>query len=202
MTKIVETVTSVRCRTGMRITIVATILAVATTAAASRAKPEVMIAKGGTVTYHKLSRFDDDHSNLRLVLVTTSKEPREVSVPITVPAHFVVTGLTLSIAGQDPMLGELRATTEARQQYDDVVAQIKDPAIVERIDDHHVMVHVFPVSRDAAATIMLELTANDPSLPYVNKESSLVAVPAWAARLPPTEQQRNAMYAAYWPDHD
>jgi Vault protein inter-alpha-trypsin domain len=187
----------------MRITIVATILAVATTANASRVKPksDAMVAKGGTVTYHKLSPVDDDHAKLRLVLATTSKEAREVSVPITVPARFVVTGLSLSMTGEEPMFGAVRATAEARQQYDDVVAQIKDPAIVERIDDHHVMLHVFPVSRDAAATITLELTAYDPSLLYVSKQSSLVAVPDWVAPPPPTEGQRDDEYASYMPEH-
>ena len=187
----------------MRITIVATILTIATTADASRVKPKpaAMVARGGTVTYHKLSPVDDDHAKLRLVLATTSKEAREVSVPITVPARFVVTGLSLSMTGEEPVIGAVRATTEARQQYDDVVAQIKDPAIVERIDDHHVMLRVFPVSRDAAATITLELTANDPNLTYVSKQSSLLAVPGLAPPPPSQNDDDNDVYAAYWPDH-
>lgn len=186
----------------MRITIVATILAVATTADASRVKPKpaAMVAQGGTVTYHKLSPVDDDHAKLRLVLATTSKEVREVSVPITVPAHFVVTGLSLSMPGVDPVIASVRVKADARERYDDVVAQIKDPAIVERIDDHHVMLRVFPVSRDAAATITLELTAYDPNLTYVSKQSSLLAVPGWAAP-PPPRQNDEDVYAAYWPDH-
>jgi hypothetical protein len=188
----------------MRITIVATILAVATTADASRTKPkpDAMVAQGGTVTYYRLSPVTNDHAMLRFVLATTSKEAREVSVPITVPVRFVVTGLSLSMTDAEPMVGAVRAITEARQQYDDIVAQIKDPAIVERIDDRHVMVHVFPVSRNAAATITLELATYDPTVPYVSKESSLVAVPKWVARPRSSEQDRDDAYAAYWPDHN
>jgi len=153
-----------------------------------------MIAKGGSVTYHKLSPVDDDHARLRLVLATTSSELHEVSVPIAVPARFVVTGLSLSMPGEDPVLAVVRTKTEARQQYDDVVAQIRDPAILERIDDSHVMLRVFPVSRDAAATITLELTAYDTNLTYVSQTASLLAVPAMFDAV-------DIDAAKYWPKH-
>jgi hypothetical protein len=184
----------------MRITIVATILAVATTADASRAKPKpaVMVANGGTVTYHKLSPVDDDHAKLRLVLATTSKDAREVSVPITLPDRFVVTGLSLSMPGEDSVVARVRVTMAARATYDRVVEDIKDPALVEWTDDRHVMLRVFPVARGASATVTLELAAIRTTTSYVNEQRSLLAVPSWAHDSAPADDD----YEAYWPPHN
>ncbi|MBA2540418.1 MAG: hypothetical protein H0V17_12330, partial [Deltaproteobacteria bacterium] len=123
----------------MRSAILAAILVSATAASAfgDHTKPVAMVARGGKVTYRKLSPIDDDHAKLRLVLTTSSTTACEVSVPITIPDRFVVTGLSLSMTGEDPVTAKPRLIGEARDAYERIVAQIKDPALVEWTDDHH-----------------------------------------------------------------
>ena len=199
MTAGAETVTRVGCLVDMRIRLVMLALTVATTAHASRARPDVMIAKGGRVTYHKLSPIDDDHAKLRIVLATRSTEMREVSVPITIPKRFVVTGLLLSMAETEPVVARTLERIAAGDEYRATVEQVKDPAIVEWIDAHHVRVRVFPVTRYAAATVTLQLAVVAPAVAHVTPTISLLALPPWVEpREGPIEDAR---YASYWPSH-
>jgi hypothetical protein len=149
------------------------------------------------ITYNRLSPIDADHAKLRVVLATRSTEMREAWVAVAIPARFVVTGLSLSMTGAAEMPAHLQEVAGAHATYDRVVELIKDPALVEWIDDRHVMVHVFPVSRDASATVTLEL-ASGSDQPHVDEHTSLLATPD-AAR--PDDDDSIDPYADYWPDH-
>jgi hypothetical protein len=174
----------------MRIAIVAIMLVHTAAAAATHTAPGVRI------TYDRISPIDADHAKLRIVLATISIDMREAWVVVPIPARFVVTGLSLSMTGAAEMPAHLQAVADAHATYDRVVALIKDPALVEWIDDRHVMVHVFPVTRDASATVTLELAAGSDQ-PHVDQDTSLLATPTTA----PRDDDDIDPYADYWPDH-
>jgi hypothetical protein len=74
-----------------------------------------------------------------------------------------------------------RITDRAGGAYDRVVAQITDPGLLEWIDSHHVRVKVFPMTREASATLSIELTRiGKDTGTRVSSEISLLAAPDWA----------------------
>lgn len=174
----------------MRIAIVATLLLVATTVHASR-------PIAGRITYQKASPVDETHTKLRLVVTTRATEPTEVTVPIAIPDGFVVTGMALSMTDEDPITARFHVVTKARTSYEAVVAQLKDPALLEWVDAHHVRLRVYPVTRAVSATVTLDLTAADAGVvQHVTDHTSLIAVPAWGDAATDDDP-----YASYWPQH-
>lgn len=152
------------------------------------------------VTYHRISPVDDDHAKLRVVLATRSRTASEVSVELAVPAGFVVTGMSLSMTGAEPVVATAGTSAENRDDYEATVAAIKDPALLEWADARHVRLRVFPVTRDASATVTLELVARGRYIgTEVDRQTSLLAIPGEAQQ--PSEWESPA-WATYWPAHN
>ncbi len=147
----------------------------------------------------ELQVIDPGHATLTLTLRSTSVEAAEVVAPIELPYGMVATRLRVSAAGAD-MRSTTVAAGEGRGDYDAIVARLKDPALLELVGDRRATLHVYPVRRDAPATVVIELTArslaNAHELAYLDQATSLFAVPAGAAFEPETDA-----YANYWPQH-
>jgi len=73
------------------------------------------------------------------------------------PPGAVVTGLTLWIDGE-PVEGEVLDADQARMIYRDIVAAIRDPALLEFVDHGLVRASVFPIPAGGERRIELEYT--------------------------------------------
>jgi Ca-activated chloride channel family protein len=73
------------------------------------------------------------------------------------PPGAVVTGLTLWIDGE-PVEGEVLEADEARRIYREIVAAIRDPALLEFVDHGLVRASVFPIPAGGERRIELEYT--------------------------------------------
>jgi hypothetical protein len=150
-------------------------------------------------TARRLERFDDGHATLKVVLTTKEATAQELVVPIAVPAGMVVTGLSIRIGRDTPMIAQPLLASSARDVYDDVVAQLRDPALLEITRTGTMRLSVYPVTRDTPARVTIELTSMDTEgVARVDRVTSLVAVPDEEdAR----KARRRGGYADYWPAH-
>ena len=73
------------------------------------------------------------------------------------PPGAVVTGLTLWIDGE-PVSGEVMDATQAASIYRDIVAAIRDPALLEFVDHGLVRASVFPIPAGGTRRIELVYT--------------------------------------------
>ena len=213
-----ETKLQRRCRTDMRIIIVASIVFVTTPAGASTARRAVpperdtrrpqpgAVHGGGRIAHSEFHDDDARHGTFEVVLATRSTDARELTVPIAIPAGQVITGMAIEIGGTT-LVAVATANDEAHEAYDDVVAQLKDPALLEWKDSRHVLLHVYPVENERDATVTLTLVAADTIEghgAHLDAASSLVASPYYYgpnAAPPRTTFDPNDPYANYWPSH-
>lgn len=70
-----------------------------------------------------------------------------------VPKGATISSLTLCDSKGTCAEGELMGATEARQIYQDIVRQTRDPALLEYIDDRSFQVRVFPINPNDRQTI-------------------------------------------------
>ncbi len=73
------------------------------------------------------------------------------------PAGAAMTGLALWIDGE-PVQGEVLAADEARAKYEEIVAFVRDPALLEFADQGLVRLSVFPIPAGGERTVRLEYT--------------------------------------------
>ncbi len=128
-----------------------------------------------------LKRIDNGHATLTLAVTTQSREPTDVVIPIELPVGTTATGLTYTMAGSDPIRALAFEASGGHSRYDGIVAQIRDPALLEADGDGKVTLHVFPVRRGEGATVVVELTASSlvraNELVHVDERMSLLAAP-------------------------
>ncbi len=73
------------------------------------------------------------------------------------PAGAAMTGLALWIDGE-PVQGEVLSADEARAKYEEIVAFLRDPALLEFADQGLVRLSVFPIPAGGERTVRLEYT--------------------------------------------
>ena len=73
------------------------------------------------------------------------------------PPGAAMTGLALWIDGE-PVQGEVLAADEARAKYEEIVAWLRDPALLEFADYGLVRLSVFPIPAGGERTVRLEYT--------------------------------------------
>lgn len=79
-----------------------------------------------------------------------------------IPSGAAVTGLTLWIDGE-PVEGEVLEAEEARREYEKIVADVLDPALLEFVDDGLIRLEVFPIEGGGTRTVELEYSQVLPS---------------------------------------
>jgi hypothetical protein len=190
-----ETVTPRARPPRMRTLPIALLLVTATAAAeASTARRIAGAPSSGKLAHAVVEQVDDDHAVLTFVLTTTARGPQEITVPIDLPMGMAATGLSIAM-GRDVAMSAVPLRAEnARGIYDQVVRQVRDPALLEVTEEGGMLLSVFPVTRGVPARVTIELTAVDKveGLARVNYTTSLVAAPM---------AERNDPYADYWPAH-
>jgi hypothetical protein len=92
------------------------------------------------------------HVTLALDLTSRAKDMTEVALPLRVSSSASVIGLTL---GAD--VGTPLDVSVARNRYDNTVARIRDPALLEQQAPGRYVLAVFPVSRQDKARVTIEL---------------------------------------------
>ncbi len=73
------------------------------------------------------------------------------------PAGASVTRFTMWVDGQ-PVEGKVLTREQARQQYEDIVRRMRDPALLEYIDRGAVQASIFPIEPGGERRIQLEYT--------------------------------------------
>jgi hypothetical protein len=166
---------------GMRALIIAAIVIAASGAEAS----------ASSRSHGDLERIDNGHATLTFVFKSSSKDAREVIEAIELPVGMSATGLRISIEGSEAASAIAFAPKNGRDVYEGIVAQIKDPALLEYTGPNRATLRVFPVRRGAPATVVIELTAtslvNATELVHLGQRVSLLAAP----RLPNPDDERS-----------
>ena len=106
-----------------------------------------------------LERIDNGHSKLTFVLRTHAAELTEVVETIDVPVGMTATAIVLSSRDTEPVRSLAFESVPGKVRYERIVAAIKDPALLEYVGPRRAILHVFPVSKAAPATVVVELTA-------------------------------------------
>lgn len=73
------------------------------------------------------------------------------------PAGAAVTSFTMWVDGQ-PVEGKVLSREEARRVYEDIVRQLRDPALLEYVDHGAVQASIFPIEPGGERRIQLEYT--------------------------------------------
>lgn len=151
-------------------------------------------ATAAASTAHRIEQVDRDHATMSITLTTRARTPQELVVPVEVPDGMAITGLTIRIGREEPLVGRPLRAWYARTIYDDVVREIRDPALLEATEQG-IRLSVFPITRTTPARITIELTAVDQleGLARVEPNLSFVAVPGSIDEDDP--------YVNYWPAH-
>jgi len=155
---------------------------------------EASTKHGPRLAHRVVESIDDDHAVLSFVLGTNKRGPQEVTVPIEIPIGMAATGLSIAM-GDDAGMSAVPLRAElARGVYNDVVREIRDPALLEIDADGTMMLSVFPLTRGLPARITIELTAMEKAEGHVTRTRSLVAAPG-------ARERNRDPYADYWPEH-
>lgn len=146
-------------------------------------------------TAHRIEPVDEDHATMTFVVTTQARGAQEITLPVTIPADMAVTGLTIQIGTEEVLVARPLLAASARSLYDTVVAQIRDPALLESTR-HGMRLSVYPVTRKTPARITLHLTS-------ANKLDGLARVDLATSMLAaPIRYESDDPYADYWPAHE
>lgn len=135
-------------------------------------------------------------TTLTIVLASSGSGHREATLPIDVPTGTRVRSLAVTIGNStvtaQPMSGELARAAFIREL---VPRDPRDPALLEQVAPDHLRLRVFPITRDAPATIAIGLElpavgeiAIDPGPNKVARPKSITVAAAtpWEAVPPPS----------------
>lgn len=122
------------------------------------------------------------------------------------PEGAAVTGFTLWMDGQ-PVKGEVLSADQARQTYEEIVRNMRDPALLEYADHGAVRAQIFPIPPEGERRIELEytqaLTAENGLVHYIyplNTEKFSVE-PLESVSITVDVRSRLPINAAYSPTH-
>ena len=93
------------------------------------------------------------HVNIEQTYFNPTDQILEEIYLFPVPQGVTITSLTLCESENSCAEGELMGATEARQLYQQIVSQTRDPALLEYIDDRSFQVRIFPINPDSTQTI-------------------------------------------------
>ena len=122
------------------------------------------------------------------------------------PPGATVSQLTMWIDGQ-PIEAKILQKEEARQIYDEIVRQLRDPALLEYVDNNAIQANVFPIPAHEERLIELEysqvLPAEDGLVHYVYPQSSdlYTNTPLDSQRIRVEVASREPIHAIYSPSH-
>lgn len=110
------------------------------------------------IRYHHVSVEIQDQiatTHVDQVFYNPNDWPVEGTYIFPIPADAAVTSFTMWVDGR-PVEGEVLEADEARRRYEEIVRQLKDPALLEYIDRGAVQARIFPILPHAEQRIELE----------------------------------------------
>src|SRR5690242_4336633 len=88
-----------------------------------------------------LERVDNGHAKITFVFQTSSRDAVEIVQPIELPVAMTATGVAVAIGDAEPARSVPLRTAAARRVYDEIVREIRDPALLEA-GEHGLVLHV------------------------------------------------------------
>lgn len=143
-------------------------------------------------------------TTLEITIRNSSNRQQEAVVLIPAPAGSAISGFMFEGTASEPMMEALPAD-EARRVYDAIVAQVRDPALLEFAGYNLLRSSVFPVEPHGNQRLRLTyenvLEANGDAVSYVLPRSASIdhRVP-WSIDV--NVRSRSAIVTAYSPTHD
>ncbi len=122
------------------------------------------------------------------------------------PSGAAVSQLTMWVDGQ-PIEAKILQKEEARQIYDEIVRQLRDPALLEYVDNNAIQANVFPIPPHEERRIELEysqvLPAEEGLVHYVYPQSTdlYTNTPLDSQRIRVEVTSREPIHAIYSPSH-
>lgn len=124
-----------------------------------------------------------------------------------IPDDAAVSGFTLWVDGQ-PVEGKVLDATQARQTYEQIVASMRDPALLEYIGRGAVQARIFPIAPQGERRIELEYTQALPAegglvcYIYPLDTEQFSALPIESVTISIDIQSSTPIRAVYSPSHD
>jgi Ca-activated chloride channel family protein len=124
-----------------------------------------------------------------------------------IPDDAAVSGFTLWVDGQ-PIEGQVLDATQARQTYEQIVASMRDPALLEYIGRGAVQARIFPIAPQGERRIELEYTQALPaegglvSYIYPLNTEQFSALPIESVTISIDIQSSTPIRAVYSPSHE
>ena len=124
-----------------------------------------------------------------------------------IPDDAAVSGFTLWVDGQ-PVEGQVLDATQARQTYEQIVASMRDPALLEYIGRGAVQARIFPIAPQGERRIELEYTQTLPaegglvSYIYPLNTEQFSALPIESVTISVDIQSSTPIRAVYSPSHE
>jgi len=124
------------------------------------------------IRYHRVSVEIQDQvavTHVDQVFYNPNDWTVEGTYVFPLPADAAVSGFTLWVDGE-PVKGRILEAEEARRQYQEIVSQLRDPALLEYVNQGAFQAHVFPIPSMGERRIELEysqaLTADNGLVRY------------------------------------
>ena len=124
-----------------------------------------------------------------------------------IPDDAAVSGFTLWVDGQ-PVEGQVLDATQARQTYEQIVATMRDPALLEYIGRGAVQARIFPIAPQGERRIELEYTQALPAegglvrYVYPLNTEQFSALPIESVTISVDIQSSTPIRAVYSPSHE
>ena len=125
------------------------------------------------IRYHRVEVFIDEQiavTHVDQVFFNPNEWPVEGIYLFPIPVDAAVSDFTLWVDGE-PVEGEVLGAGEARGIYEDIVSQLRDPALLEYADRGALRASIFPIPPQGERRIELEytqaLTADNGLVRYV-----------------------------------
>ena len=124
-----------------------------------------------------------------------------------IPDDAAVSGFTLWVDGQ-PVKGQVLDATQARQTYEQIVASMRDPALLEYIGRGAVQARIFPIAPQGERRIELEYTQALPAegglvrYIYPLNTEQFSALPIESVSISVDIQSSTPIRAVYSPSHE
>ncbi len=124
-----------------------------------------------------------------------------------IPDDAAVSGFTLWVDGQ-PVEGKVLDATQARQTYEQIVASMRDPALLEYIGRGAVQARIFPIAPQGERRIELEYTQALPAegglvrYIYPLNTEQFSALPIESVTISVDIQSSTPIRAVYSPSHE
>ncbi|RMG98058.1 MAG: VWA domain-containing protein [Chloroflexi bacterium] len=171
--------------------------------------PPIIIPQEVTVRYQRVNVTIEDQiatTHIDQLFVNENDWMLEGTYFFPLPAEATVTQLTMWVDGV-PIEAKILEKEEARQIYDNIVRQLRDPALLEYVGMQAVQANVFPIPPHSERRVEIEysqiLSAENGIIHYVYPQSTklFTNVPLENQSIRVEVRSKEAIRAIYSPTH-